>query len=175
MARVKKTEAVAPSPKHWSEVKHGCCSCRFYKDDPKDKRSPCYPCTQWSHWEDANPGNPIPPQTIPRSVSTVLPDAPDETEPVLGSCTLTAKPMTQRTRKTAVVSNEIGLPPAETTAVPKKRPGRPKKVIAAPEDPISAEPPTVQPKKRVGRPRNKADEPFEQTASADTDQLSFGL
>ena len=59
MARPKKAKSESitppPPPKHWSEVKHGCCSCVHLKLDVK--ATPCRDCESFNYWEDANPGS----------------------------------------------------------------------------------------------------------------------
>lgn len=39
------------------DVKHGCCSCTYYKF-PMNKE-PCKNCKRWSRWEDKDHGKPI--------------------------------------------------------------------------------------------------------------------
>lgn len=176
MARVKKTEAAPPPPKHWREIKHGCCSCRFYRDDPKDKSSPCYPCTDWNYWEDADPDQAKPFPTVSPKVSEPLTDTPEQTEAVLKQDTLVSKPATRRTRKTAVVPKESDLSSNAPVATATKRPGRPKKPNVVQEEPVSNfDTPAAEPKKRGGRPKKNADEPQNQAALVGTDQLSLDL
>ena len=176
MARPKKTDAAPPPPKHWSEVKHGCCSCKFYKDDFKDKNSPCYPCTNWNYWEAAEPNKVMAPHIVSHSISNDLSDESAKTVPALEQDISPLKPPTRRTRKTSVVSEERVPPAAEPADAPKKRPGRPQKASFAQEEPVRDPEATVdEPKKRVGRPKKKASESPEDLFSAGTDQLSFGL
>ena len=167
MARTKKPESAPRLPKDWRDVKHGCVSCRFYLEDPK--KHPCLPCDHWSHWEDAEPDQPKPFPAVSPKESACLTDTPEQTETVRDQNTDVSEPAARKTRKTAVVPEEGALPPADSAAAPTKRPGRPKKTISALE--VSA----AEPKNKAGRPKKMASEPYEQTVSSDTDQLSFNL
>ena len=55
MARTKKITAAPPPPKASGTVKHGCCSCVYYKLDPR--QMPCRDCEKWNYWEDSSPKN----------------------------------------------------------------------------------------------------------------------
>ena len=176
MAGVKKIEAAPPPPKHWREIKHGCCSCKYYKDDPKNKTSPCYPCTDWNYWEDAEPDQPKPFPAVSPKIPERLTDTPEQTEAVLKQDTLVSKPATRRTRKTAVIPEESDLSSNAPVATAKKRPGRPKKTYVAQEEPAcKSDIPTADMEKKGGRPKKKADEPHNQAALVGIDQLSFDL
>ena len=175
MARVKKTEAAPPPPKHWREIKHGCCSCKFYKEEPKN--FPCRPCTDWNYWEDAKPERTIPLQAISHNISDDLTGVPQQVETALEQNTDTSKVAKRRARKTEIVT-EDAVPKQEELAVePKKRPGRPKKVTEVSEV-ITTNPESsvTKPKNKVGRPKKSAVELQAQAAPFDdTEQLCFGL
>lgn len=177
MARVKKTDAAPPPPKHWSEVKHGCCSCKYYKNDFKDKNSPCYPCTDWNYWEDAHPEKTTAMQAILHGTAVDAIPAPEQVESALERNTDTSKTAKRRTRKTAIVTEDALPSQEEPAVVPKKRPGRPKKTVSVPDAPTpNSETSATEQKKKPGRPKKTTSHSQEQTiASAETDQLSFKL
>ena len=173
MARTKKTETVPPRPKHWSEVKHGCCSCRFYKDDVRNY--PCRPCQNWSHWEDAAPDQRQPVPAAAANISAAVSDISETAEPVLVQETHTRAKTARNPRKTAP-DPETPVQSPDTSAVPKKRPGRSKKTAPIAEDPVcNLDTSAAVPSKKAKRPHKNSDLTPDPRTSNETDQLSFGL
>ena len=163
MARTKKLEAPPPPPKHPRDVKHGCCSCKYYKLDSKE--FPCRPCEKFNYWEDAQPGKLSPALLSESSVSET--SASESEQTVNGS-----PARSSRANKTAV-SSEVSFDAEKASGEPIKRGRKPKSEANASSLPENEPMQTIPaPAKKTRKPRKK-DADISDLPIPEQDQLSL--